>query len=286
MVGDADYRVVDSAYFATLGIPLLAGRGFGAADRPGAEHAVVVNRAMARRYWPGINPIGHRIRFPGMDRHAALWLTVVGVVGDVRSEGLDTPAAPAAFVYYAQRPERLAYGATLVLRATSLPEALGTAIRARVRAIDPNVPVRIATLMSVVQGSVSTRRFSATVLTTFAALALLLAAVGIHGVLAYLVAQRRREIGVRMALGAGRRTVRAMVLRDAMSAVLPGVAVGIGAALALSRFLSGMLYGVSATDPFVLATVAVTLTLVALAAAWLPAHRATRVDPLLAMRAD
>ena len=286
MVGNADYRVVDSAYFSTLGIPLLAGRVFGGADRPGAEHALVINRAMARQYWPGVSPLGHRIRFPGMDRHNALWLTVVGVVGDVRSEGLDTPAAPAAFVYYAQRPERLAYGATLVLRATSLPEALGTAIRARVRAIDPNVPVRIATLTSVVEGSVSTRRFSATVLTTFAALALVLAAIGIHGVLAYLVAQRRREIGVRMALGAGRGTVRAMVLRDAMSAVLPGIAVGIAAALALSRVLSGMLYGVSATDPIVLATVAVTLTVVALAAAWLPAHRATRVDPLLAMRAD
>jgi len=286
LIGDTDYRVVDSAYFRTMGIPLVMGRSFAAGDGPGAEHVTVINRAMAQKFWPGTSPLGHRIRFPGMDDHGKLWLTVVGVVGDVRSEGLDTPAAPASFVYYAQRPERMRWGGVLVVRGGRSSGALGDAVRRRVRDLDANVPVRVTTLASVVHESVAERRFSASVLSAFAGLALLLAAVGIHGVLAYLVAQRQREIGVRMALGAGRGTVRVMVLRDAMRAVLPGVAAGVATALLLSRLLRGLLYGVSATDPAVLAAVAAILTAVALAAAWLPARRATKVDPLVAIRSD
>jgi predicted permease len=285
-VGSTDYRVVDSAYFRAMGIPLMHGRGFTAGDAAGAEHVTVISQAMARKFWPGASPLGHRIRFPGMDAHKDLWLTVVGVVGDVRGQSLDTPPDPTAFVYYPQRPERLSSEATLVVRTTALSPALGDVIRQRVRAIDPNVPVRLETLESVVTGSVQSRRFSTSVIATFAALALLLAAVGIHGVLAYVVAQRQREIGVRMALGAARGTVRAMVLGDAMRAVFPGVVVGLVGALALSRVLRGMLYGVSATDPTVFVAVAVLLTAVAIAAAWIPARRATKVDPLEAIRAD
>ncbi|AHG90072.1 permease [Gemmatirosa kalamazoonensis] len=284
--GSTDYRVTDSTYFRTLGIPLVRGRGFQPGDRPGAEHVALVNQAMARKYWPGASPLGHRIRFPGMDRHPNLWLTIVGVVGDVRSESLDEPPVPTAYVYYGQRPERLGWESTVVVRTSSLTPALGTTVRERVRALDPNVPVRLGTLAGVVGGTVESRRFTTTVLTTFAALALLLAAVGIHGVLAYLVAQRHREIGVRMALGAARGAVRGMVLRDAMAAVVPGILIGVAGALALSRVLRGMLYGVSATDPAVFTAVAVLLGAVALAAAWIPAARATRVDPLEAIRAD
>jgi putative ABC transport system permease protein len=286
VVGNTDYRLVDSTYFRTLGIPLVRGRGFTPADRAGAPHAVVVNQAMAAQFWPDGSAIGRRIRFPGMDDHASEWLTVVGIVGDVRDEGLEAPATPAAFIHYPQRPERLTRGATLVVRATTPPAPLAAAVRARVRATDGNVPVSVSSLEAVVKSSVASRRFSTAVLATFAALALLLAALGIYGVLAYSVAQRQREIGVRLALGARQRTVRAMVLRDAMRAVLPGVVLGLVGAVALTRLLRGLLYGVSAADPVVFVGVSVLLTAVAVAASWVPARRAARVDPMVAIRVD
>ena len=283
---DADYRIVDSSYFGTLGIPVVQGRGFTAADRAGAPHAVVINRAMAKRYWPGQSALGHRIRPPGMDRHQKEWLTIVGVVADVRGDGLDEAPEPQMFVHYAQRPERLTNGATVLVRGTTPPDLLAAAVRARARAVDANVPVELSSLEALVANSVAERRFATTVLSAFALLALFLAALGVYGVLAYSVAQRQREIGVRMALGANRGTVQAMVLRDAMRAVLPGVVVGLVGSLALTRLLRGMLYEVSATDPATLAAVSALLILVALFASWLPARRATRVDPLIAIRAE
>jgi putative ABC transport system permease protein len=284
--GSTNYRVVDSAYFRTLGIPLTMGRGFSADDRSGAPHVVVINRAMANKFWPGISPLGHRIRFPGMDRHPSLWLTIVGVVADVRGDALDAPASPESFISSAQRPETLARMATLVVRSSLPAGQVATAVAQRVHALDANVLVRSAPLTARIGQSVAPRRFSTVVLSTFAALALALAAIGIYGVLAYVVAQRQREIGVRMALGAERRTVRGMVLLDAMRAVLPGLVVGLVGAFALTRFLRGLLYGVQPTDPTVFAIVALVLTAVALLASWIPARRATRVDPLIAMRAD
>jgi predicted permease len=278
--------VVDSGYFRTLGIPLVAGRGFGAADAAGAPHAVLVSRAAARAYWPDASPVGRRVRFPGMDQHAGEWLTVVGVVGDVRDAGLDAPPAPTMYVHMPQRPERLRDASTVVLRASTPPELLVAAVRTRVRALDPNVPVEMAPLQSVVAGTVSGRRFSAALIGSFALLAVGLAALGIYGVLAFAVAQRQREIGVRMALGAGRAAVRGMVVRDGMRAVLPGVVVGLAGALAGARLLRGMLYGVSAADPLTFALVALALTAVALLASWIPARRATRVDPMIAIRAE
>jgi len=284
--GYAAYRVVDSTYFRALGIPLLRGRGFMAADRPGAPHVALVNQALARKVFPGTSPIGHRLRPPGMDSHAAEWLTIVGVVGDTRDGTLDAPPEPAMFIHYPQRPENLTSSATVVLRATTPAGPLSAAVRERVRAMDPNVPVTLSTLDGIVADSIASRRFSTVVLTAFAALALFLAALGIYGVLAYSVAQRQREIGVRMALGAHQGTVRAMVLRDAMRAVLPGVAVGLLGAVALTRLLRGLLYGVSETDPATFAAVAVLLTAVAAAASWVPARRATKVDPMVAIRAE
>ena len=282
----ADYRIVDSSYFATLGIPLVRGRGFTAADRAGATHAVVVNEAMADRYWPDGSALGRRVRPPGMDRHQQLWLTVVGVVGNVRHDGLDAAPRPQMFVHYAQRPERLTGGATVLVRATTPPEQLAAAVRARARAVDANVPVELSSLEALLSRSVAERRFATTVLSSFALLALFLAALGVYGVLAYSVAQRQREIGVRMALGANRGAVQGMILRDAMRSVLPGVTAGLVGAVALTRLLRGMLYEVSATDPATLATVSALLVAVALFASWLPARRATRVDPLIAIRAE
>ena len=285
-VGDADYRVVDAGYFPTVGVPLVAGRAFADGDRPGAPHALLINQSAARRYWPGVNPIGHRVRFPGMDSHADQWLTIVGVVGDARDDGLDALPRPTMYVHVLQRPERLRQASTIVLRAGTPPELLTAAVRARVRALDPNVPVQLAPLQSYVTRSVAGRRFSAGLLSGFALLAVGLAALGIYGVLAFAVAQRQREIGVRMALGAGRADVRRMIVRDGMRAVLPGVVLGLAGALAVSRLLRGMLYGVSASDPLTYLSVAAALTAVALLASWLPARRATRVDPMIAIRAE
>jgi ABC-type antimicrobial peptide transport system permease subunit len=221
-----------------------------------------------------------------MDAHAQEWLTIVGVVGDVRHAGLDAPPKPQLFVHYAQRPERLTSGATVLVRGTTPPDLLAAAVRDRARAVDANVPVELSSLEALRSRSVAERRFAATVLSSFAGLALFLAALGVYGVLAYSVAQRQREIGVRMALGASRGSVQGMVLRDAMRAVIPGVAVGLLGAVALTRLLRGLLYGVSATDPATLAAVCALLIVVALFASWLPARRATRVDPLIAIRTE
>jgi predicted permease len=269
-----------------MGIPLLRGRGFTAADRAGAPHVAVVSRSMAQRYWPGVDVLGRRVRLPGMDDHKELWLTVVGVVEDVRAEGLDAPPSPTLFVHYAQRPERLTSGATVVVRASTPPALLSAAVRSRVRAVDATVPVEVSTLSALLDDSVASRRFSTVLLSTFAGLALALAALGIYSVLAYSVVQRRQEIGVRMALGAQRGSVRAMVLRDGMRAVLPGIAVGLLGAVALARVLRGLLYEVSSADPLTIGAVALLLASVALLASWLPAHRAARVDPMVAIRAD
>jgi hypothetical protein len=246
----------------------------------------IVSRSMADRYWAGVDVLGRRVRLPGMDDHKELWLTVVGVVEDVKHDGLDAPPSPTLFVHYAQRPERLMSGATVVVRAVTPPALLSAAVRSRVRAVDGAVPVEVSTMSALLEQSVASRRFSTVLLSAFAGLALALAALGIYSVLAYTVVQRRQEIGVRMALGAQRGSVRAMVLRDAVTAVLPGIVVGMVGAVALARFLRGQLYEVSSADPLTIAAVALLLTTVALLASWLPAHRAARVDPMVAIRAD
>jgi predicted permease len=285
-IGDIGYRVVDSSYFRTMGISLVRGRGFAPTDRSGAEHVTVINQAAATEFWRDGNPIGHRIRLPGMDRHPNDWMTVVGVVADVHHGGLDQPAQPEMFVHYPQRPERLDAGATMVMASAVPPTQLAGAIRDRVRAIDINVPVRISSMSELVAGSVASRRFSTLVLGAFGGLSLVLAALGIYGVLAYSVAQRQREIGVRMALGAQQGAVRGLILRDAMRAVVPGVLIGLGIALALAKVLRTLLYGVTTTDPLTYVVVIIVLAAVAMLASWIPARRATRVDPMIAIRAE
>jgi len=285
-VGSAGYRVVSADYFRALAIPLRGGRLFAPADGPGAPHAVLVSETAAKRFWPGESALGHRVRFPGMDSHPDVWLTVVGVVGDVRHDGLDRPPGPMMYVSYEQRPERLRNGGTLVLSATTPPEMLATAVRGVVRAADPEIPVAVSTMRVALDRSVAPRRFTTAVLAGFGALALLLAAIGIYGVLAYSVAQRRRELSVRMVLGGRPSDIRRMVVGDALRAVLPGLVVGAALSLLLARSLRAVVYGVGAVDPPSFVAVTLLLLAVALLATYLPARRATRVDPLLAIRSD
>jgi putative ABC transport system permease protein len=281
--GGVEYRVTNADYFRAMGIPLLRGRIFGAEDVPGAPHAVVIGETMAKKYWPNEDAIGHRIRFPGMDQHGALWLTVVGVVADVRQRGLDSPPLPVAYVDYRQRPERATY-ATLVLRSSLDPGTLAQRVRAIVHEMDSNVPVSMSSMRVSIDQSVAPRRFTATMLTGFGAIALFLAAIGIYGVLAYAVAQRQRELSVRMALGAESGRLQRMVMGDAMRAVVPGMIAGAIGAVFLGRVMRGLVFGVTTTDPIAFAVAGATLIAVALLASYIPARRATRVDPALVMR--
>ncbi|HKG94849.1 MAG TPA: FtsX-like permease family protein, partial [Gemmatimonadaceae bacterium] len=281
----AHYRVVSPELMRALGVPLLRGRPLEARDDSAASHAALVNAAFAARVWPGVDAVGRRIRFLGMDAHNDVWLTVVGVVGDMRQIALESAPAPEVYVSYRQRPER-AGAMSIVIRTSGAPAALAPAVRAAVRARDPLVPVELTTMDERVRRSVADRRFVMLVLAAFGAVALVLAAAGIYGVLSYTVARRTREIGVRVALGAQRGTVLAMVLRDAMRPVLAGAAAGAVAALLLGRLMRGLVYGVGVADPVALGLAAALLLAVALAASWMPAHRAARVDPLTALRVD
>jgi putative ABC transport system permease protein len=273
------FRVITPGYFAALGIPLLNGRVFQETDRAGTSAVVVIDRATARQHWPDSDALGKRIKLGGPQDP---WMTVVGVVGDVRYHGLDSRIFPTIYVPHGQVPFRRMM---VAVRTTGEPLALVPAVKGQIAAIDRNLPVsKIQTMEQIVAESVTPQRFNLTLLGTFAALALLLAAVGIYGVISYAVTRRRNEIGIRMALGARARDVTRLVIGQGMRLTLLGVALGLVGALALTRVLRVLLFNVSATDPLTFAAIALLLTTVALIACWLPARRATRVDPLNALR--
>ena len=284
--GYGEYRVVDGDFFRALRIPLLQGRDFGPDDRPGGMDAVIVSRSLADRSWPGADPLGRRIRFLGMDDQPDRWLTVVGVVGDVRDRALATAGDPTAYLYAPQRPYRTTDGMTFVVRTNGDVDALLPRLRDAVRDVDPNVPAQLATMEHWVRASSADRRFLATLLGAFAGAATLLAAIGIYAVLSYMVVERRREIGVRMALGARRADVLRDVVARGLVLAAAGLAGGVALALALARVMASQLYGVTSTDAATYAGVCALLALVALAASWLPAWRAMRVDPMIALRGD
>jgi putative ABC transport system permease protein len=281
----SDYRIVSPEYFRTMRIPLLAGRFISDADDSTSQHVTVINEAMAKKFFPGENPLGKRLLELGMDSHRDVPMTVVGVVGDVRSDDLSKGPRPQHFVPYRQRPERATFG-VFVLRAKVDPASLGSTARTALRSIDPNVLATVETFDRIRDRSVGSRRFTMLVLSTFATLGLVLAAIGIYGVLAYSVARRTREIGVRMALGAVRGRVVTMILRDSLTPVVVGAALGIGIALVGARLMASLLYGVSATDPLTFGGVVVTLLGVAVVASIVPASRAARVDPIVALREE
>ncbi|HJQ32684.1 MAG TPA: ABC transporter permease [Pyrinomonadaceae bacterium] len=274
----AGRRNVSAEYFRALGIPVKRGRAFTAADRQDAPPVVVINESMARSFFAGEDPVGKRIR----TGDKAPWAEVVGVVGDVRHRGLDVDTRPEMFFPHLQTPSRQM---TLVVRTSGDPVALAGPLRERVRELDRDQPVgNVKTMEAWVAESVASRRFSVLLLGVFAAVAAGLAALGLYGVVSYSVAQRTHEIGLRVALGARPRDVLRLVIRQGMALTLLGTAAGLLAALALTRLMSSLLFGVGATDPATFVTVPALLLVVALLACYLPARRATKVDPMVALR--
>jgi putative ABC transport system permease protein len=283
--GRGDYRMASSKYFEAMGIPIVEGRSFEASDRPGHEHVILVNEALAREYWPNRSPIGQRVRLTGNDRFSETWLTVVGVVGDIRHRSLTATDRPTYYVHYRQRPMQ-ARTVTAVLRTDADPESLVRSVQARFRTLDPDVPTVFATMRDIVNESVADPRFTMLLLVAFAATALLLTAVGIYGVVSYTVSRQTREIGIRLALGANPGRVRAMVVWESMRTVLLGGAVGIGVAFATNRALSGLLYEVSPNDGVTISLATGLVAVTALIASVVPASRATQIDPLRSVRAE
>jgi predicted permease len=284
-----DWQVVSDGAFEALGERLVRGRTLAAGDTAEALPVAVVNETLARTYWPGQDPIGKRMRMGSATTRP--WMTVVGLVRDERHNGVTAAIKEKFFVPYAQFPRAregdAARGMTLVLRVAGEPMRLVNPIRAEVRALDPRLPVANVRLMTdVVDASMATPRLTGTLLTIFAGLALVLAAVGVAGVLAYLVSRRRREIGIRMALGASRANVLGLIVRRGVLYAGAGIAAGIAAALFLTRLMEGLLFGVAPRDPLTFVAVSAILLVIAVVASLIPALRAARVDPLEALRAE
>jgi putative ABC transport system permease protein len=276
-----DCHVISAAYTSAMRIPLLRGRTFTDADDETAPLVGLVNATMARRFWTNGDPVGKRILrgHPGGD---GKWITIVGVVADTKLYGLDNPARLEVYYPYRQQPET---DMNLVVRSAVDPASLTSAIRTAVAAIDKGQPIfDVHTMQQRVDDSISTRRLTLVLLGIFSALALILAAIGIYGVMAYSVALRTQEIGIRMALGAQRQDVLRLVLGQGARIAFCGVAIGLAAAAALARLLSSLLFSVSSSDPMTFAAVAILLVAVALLACYIPARRAMRVDPIIALR--
>jgi putative ABC transport system permease protein len=279
--GESDFQAVSPGYFQTLAIALLQGRLLTPSDREGAALVAVVNTAFVRRFLPNQAAVGRHLRRGAR----APWLTIEGVVGDIRRGGKASPVTPQVYLAAAQTsvyPVRLA---DFAVRTAGDPHTLVTAIQKQVWAIDKDQPVtNVRTFDEIISRSMAERRFQMSLLALFAGLALLLAMVGIYGVVAYSVSQRTAEIGVRIALGARQRDILGMVIRQALVVVAAGVAAGAAGAYWLSRYLATLLYEIRPTDPATYAVLAVLLTSVALLACYVPARRAMRIDPMKALR--
>jgi putative ABC transport system permease protein len=278
-------RIVSTEYFQTMGIPLVRGRAFTDHDTESSGDVVIINEAAARRYWPNENPIGQRISLGA----AADWREIVGIVADTRHEGLDAEADPAGFLPQRQQFTNLGTGfertMTVVARTAGDAASVTSVLRTAVAGIDPQLPIGLVRPMDDLIGdSIAPRRLNFVLVSAFAFVALVLTAAGLYGVMAYVVAQRTREIGVRMALGATRKQVLAMMFRQAGSMTAVGIGLGVAGALLLTRSMRSLLFGVSAADPGIYLGVSALLAVVAIVAVAIPSSRATRIDPLHALR--
>ena len=282
-VGHALYCVAGEGYFRTLGIPLIRGRMFGDQDDLNSPNVAVISQSLARQQWPNRDPIGQIINFGNMDGNLKPQ-TIVGVVGDVRAEGLDRPPSSIIYVDYRQRGMNANSSPTIVMRSAAPAAEIVSAARGIFYDLAPDAPVKFSTFADEMGGWLADRRFLLFLVGLFAAVALLLATVGIYGVIAFSVTRRTQEIGIRMSLGAPRNKILRLVLNQGARMAALGVLIGLAASLAITRLISTLLFGISATDPLTFVSVAALLSVVALLASYIPARRATRVDPLVALR--
>ena len=281
-LGTADFCVATDGYFKVLGIPLLRGRMFEGRDTADAPHAALISESLGRERWPGQDPIGRTIEFGNMDGDLKL-LTIVGIVGDVRDSGLESPPRPTVYVNLFQRPRP---AVSLTLLSDADVGTMTMAARGILRSLNPELPVRFRLLSDVYAASLGSRRFNVMVIGFFGVTALLLATAGVFGVMAYSVSRRTREIGVRIALGAASGDALRLILGQGLRTIGIGAAIGITGALILTRALEAMLFGVTATDPATFGGVTLLLVGTAMLACYVPARRATRVDPMVALRSE
>jgi putative ABC transport system permease protein len=276
-----DLRAASPQYLQTMGIPVLKGRYFDERDTDAAPNVAIIDETLARRYWPNEDPLGKRISFNRRE-NVQVWREIVGVVGAVKHKGLDADYRGQLYFPHPQNPWGNMY---LVVRTTNEPSSMAAMVRSAIQSVDKDQPVyRVMTMETLLNESVAQRRFSMLLLTLFAVVAVVLAIVGLYGVMSYGVSQRTHEIGIRMALGAQARDVLRMVVGQGLLLALIGVGIGLVAALLLTRVMSSLLFGVSATDPFMFASIPLILAVVALLACYIPARRATKVDPMVALR--
>jgi predicted permease len=294
---NAVYRIVTPGYFRTMGLPLLRGRDISPSDNTGVPGVVIINEEAARTYWPGQDPMGQRISFDSSDPGSPIWLTVIAISKNAKQEDWATPSFPEVYLAafqnrdflgvvgpHGEAESHMAY-ITLVVRSIGDPGALASAVKTTVWSFDRNLPIsEVLTMDGVVAAANAQPRFEMLLLAVFAVVALVMAAVGIYGVMSYSVSRRTQEIGIRISLGASRNDVFRLVLRQGMLLTLAGSVAGIAGALLLSRLMAKVLYGVPSTDPITFASVAILLAGVALFASYLPARRAMRVDPMIALR--
>jgi len=279
-IGNADFCVASEGYFQVLGIPLIRGRAFDQRDGADSPHVAVISESLARDRWPSQDPIGHTIEFGNMDGDLRL-LTIVGIVADIHEYGLDAPLRPTVYVNLFQRP-RAAITVTMLSDADT--RLVTSAARGMLQDLNPEIPAKFRTFSQVYSASLGSRRFNVILIGFFGMVALLLAMAGVFGVMAYSVSRRTREIGVRVALGAGSSDVLRMILGQGLRTIFIGVAIGIAGSLALTRTVELLLFGVTATDPLTFGGVILLLVAAALVACFVPARRATKVDPLVALR--
>jgi putative ABC transport system permease protein len=278
--GNADFGVATTGYFQALGIPLVRGRLFDDRDTADSPHVAVISESLARTRWPGQDPIGQTIEFGNMDGDIRL-LTIVGIVGDVHQYGLEAPPRPTVYVNLFQRPVPWM---TITMLTDADTQFVTTSAHRVLQNLNPEIPPRFRTFSQIYSASLGSRRFNLVLFAFFGIVALLLATAGVFGVMAYSVSRRTREIGVRIAVGARSSDILTMILSHGLRTIVIGIAIGLAGSLALTRTLSSLLFGITATDPLTFAAVIALLIATALLACYIPARRATKVDPMVALR--